>query len=417
MASGHGIGKSSVLAWLQLWYLFCYKDAQVACTAPTADQMYDVLWKEVAKWIYLLPEPLQQKYEWSTTHVRITESPQTWFARAKTARKEAPEALAGVHGDFVFLECDEASGIPEEIYNTAEGSLTDKNTLVVLPSNPTRLIGYFYNTHHRDKANWQTFSFSCLDSPLVDYEYVERIAALHGEDSDEYRIRVLGQFPKEDAVDDKGYVALLLERDLKQISDEGRFSGDVRLGVDPAGEGSDETVWVLRDRFKAKIVAREKVSNSLSIARKTLTLMEDYKVKDYNVTVDNFGIGANVAKEIALTRNDRLSVHAVNVGEKPDDDRRYINRRAESYLRLKEWFRQGGELVRHPKWEQLLSIRYRREEISGKIKVMGKIEMKKELGIPSPDTADALMLTFVRPDGFSSSRLSGEDVTALTSVY
>lgn len=371
--SGHGIGKSATLAMLILWYLFCYKDAQVPCTAPTSDQIHDILWKEVAKWLNLMPKPVREKYEWTNGYIRITESPETWFARAKTARKENPEALAGVHGDFVMYIVDEASGVPEEIFNTAEGALTGDNVLVILISNPTRLIGYFYDSHHKDKESWQTLGFSSIDSPLVDKEYVSRIISKHGEDSDEYKIRVLGEFPREDTMDDKGYIALFSENDIK-ISDTEEFIGERRLGIDPSGEGDDKTVWVIRDNFKAKIVAVEKVSNASSIAQKTMTLMQHYQVKGEHTYIDNFGAGANVAQELALAG---IRVKAINVGDKPSDEEMFLNRRAEASWRVKQWFRKGGELVDHKGWDEILTIRYRKE-LSGKMKIMGKLEMKKE---------------------------------------
>jgi hypothetical protein len=390
--SGHGIGKSATLAMLILWYLFCYKDAQVPCTAPTSDQIHDILWKEVAKWLNLMPQPVREKYEWTNGYIRITESPETWFARAKTARKENPEALAGVHGDFVMYIVDEASGVPEEIFNTAEGALTGDNVLVILISNPTRLIGYFYDSHHKDKESWQTLGFSSIDSPLVDKEYVSRIISKHGEDSDEYKIRVLGEFPREDTMDDKGYIALFSENDIK-ISDTEEFIGERRLGIDPSGEGDDKTVWVIRDNFKAKIVAVEKVSNASSIAQKTMTLMQHYQVKGEHTYIDNFGAGANVAQELALAG---IRVKAINVGDKPSDEEMFLNRRAEASWRVKQWFRKGGELVDHKGWDEILTIRYRKE-LSGKMKIMGKLEMKKE-GIKSPDHYDALMMTFLEPE-------------------
>lgn len=390
--SGHGIGKSATLAMLILWYLFCYKDAQVPCTAPTSDQIHDILWKEVAKWLNLMPKPVREKYEWTNGYIRITESPETWFARAKTARKENPEALAGVHGDFVMYIVDEASGVPEEIFNTAEGALTGDNVLVILISNPTRLIGYFYDSHHKDKESWQTLGFSSIDSPLVDKEYVSRIISKHGEDSDEYKIRVLGEFPREDTMDDKGYIALFSENDIK-ISDTEEFIGERRLGIDPSGEGDDKTVWVIRDNFKAKIVAVEKVSNASSIAQKTMTLMQHYQVKGEHTYIDNFGAGANVAQELALAG---IRVKAINVGDKPSDEEMFLNRRAEASWRVKQWFRKGGELVDHNGWDEILTIRYRKE-LSGKMKIMGKLEMKKE-GIKSPDHYDALMMTFLDPE-------------------
>lgn len=189
------------MARLVIRFLYCHKDAQIPATAPTSDQIYDVLRKELNKRLRKLPDSVQSKFERTTTYVRVTDSPATRFARAKTARKETPEALAGIHGDYVMMVVDEASGVPDEVYNVAEGALTDKNIFVILISNPTRLAGYFYNTHNKDKKNRQTFKFSSIDSPVVDNDYVNRIAELHGEDSDEYRIRVLGEFPREDIVD------------------------------------------------------------------------------------------------------------------------------------------------------------------------------------------------------------------------
>jgi len=87
--SGHGVGKSSSLAWLIIWFLFSFVDAQIPCTAPSAEQMHDVLWKEISKWLKRMPEAVAQQFEWTATHIRIKGSNE-WFARAKTARKESP---------------------------------------------------------------------------------------------------------------------------------------------------------------------------------------------------------------------------------------------------------------------------------------------------------------------------------------
>lgn len=390
--SGHGIGKSTVLSWLIIWFLFCFKDAQIPCTAPTSEQMHDVLWKEINLWLGRMPEFIQKKYEWTAGYIRITERPETWFARARTARKEAPEALAGVHGDYVMFIVDEASGVFEEIFKTAEGALTNKNIFFIMISNPTRLLGYFYDSHHGDKLNWQTLGFSSVDSPIVDKDYVKRIIQKNGDDSDEYRIRVVGEFPGEEGIDDKGYVPLLTESDLRKSPTFG-FIGTKKMGIDPAGEGKNETIWVVRDEFKARVVGSEKISNAKTIAQKTLTLMEEYEVDPERVWDDSFGVGADVAQEVALAER-HYRINGVNVGDRADDGERFSNKRAEAYWRLRIWIRTGGELAYDAElFKQLLTIRYRRT-LSGKIEIMGKEAMRK-LGIESPDRADALMLTFV----------------------
>ena len=170
------------------------------------------------------------------------------------------------------------------------------------------------------------------------------------------------------------------------------YVGDTLLGIDPSGEGKDETVWVCRDRFKAKKACIEKISNEKSIAQKTLTLQDFIGTRDENIYVDNFGKGANVAQEMGIAGH---RVNGINVGDKAYDDTRFSNLRAEAYWKLREWLRAGGELVEDDCWKELLYIRYRMT-LNGKIQLMPKIDMKKKLG-KSPDHADALSLTFIRP--------------------
>ena len=402
IVSGHGIGKSMVLSLIILWFLFVHPQCQVACTSPGREQLYDVLWKELKKWIDKMPKDFASLYVWETTHVRMKENPEVWFARAKTASKENTEALAGVHADWVLIAVDEASGVDEPIFETMEGSLTSGNILVFLISNGTRANGYFFDTHHKDKSRWQNFEFSSLDSPRVDNKYIDAIVAKYGADSVQYAIRVLGKFPSEDLMDDGGYVPLLSEKDIHVAHDFGkltRFSSTSIMGVDPSGEGDDKTSWVIRDNFKAKKVHEEAKSTAKSIAERTLTLMAEFNIQPRNVVVDSFGSGMDVGKEIAIATKGQYNITTVNVGEpcvKDTDKEQFINKRAEIYYKLKKWFAQGGEVIENENMKQeLLGIKYKRA-INGKIQIMSKVEMKKKFGLKSPNDADALSLTFLR---------------------
>jgi hypothetical protein len=297
ISSGHGIGKSTILAMLILWFLFAFMDCKVPCTAPTQSQMYDVLWAEIQKWILKMPPGIKELYEYSSDYIRIAQRPDTWFARARTGRKENPEALAGLHADFMMLIVDEASGVPDPIFNASKSALTGADTLFIMISNYTRLDGYFHESQTKFAEDFQVLSFNSEESPIVDNKFVEEIIREHGKDSDEYRVRVQGKSPKADGVDDGGYLPLLMEQDLS-YSSQTAFMGKKLLGIDPSGEGKDMTQWVLRDMFVARIVAREKTSNEKTIAQKTLTLMDAYGILAEDITVDNFGVGANVAQEL-----------------------------------------------------------------------------------------------------------------------
>ncbi len=305
-----------------------------------------------------------------------------------------------------MMAVDEASGVDEAIFETMEGSLTSGNILVFLISNGTRANGYFFDTHHKDSPRWQNYTFSSLDSPRVDQKYVDGIIEKYGIDSIQYAIRVLGQFPKEDGMDDSGYVPLLQDSAIRTQPDFGAnltFSEDAKLGVDPAGDGDDKTSWVIRDTFKAKKLCEEAKSTSKTIAEKTMTLMLEYGIKPHNVIVDAFGTGMDVGKEIALASRGTINVTTVNTGDKcdtEDDQEIYLNKRAMCFYEAKKWLQTGGEIVENGNFkEELKGIRYKRN-LAGKIQIMPKLDMKKKYGLKSPNDADAFSLTFMVPDGY-----------------
>lgn len=413
IVSGHGIGKSAMLSWLILWFLFIHPESQVACTSPGKEQMYDVLWKELSKWIDRMPKAMGSMYVWESTHVRMKESPGVWFARAKTASKENTEALAGVHADWVMMAVDEASGVEEPIFETMEGALTSGNVLVFLISNGTRANGYFYDTHHKDAERWQNYAFDSEQSPRVDQKFVDAIVAKYGRDSVQFKIRVSGSFPNEGVMDDKGYVQLLNERDLHLVpfDPEWKPVGRVMGSLDASGEGQDESEWAVRDRMRAAIVAEEKVSTPASMAIKSLTICDKFDVDPIDFVIDAFGKGQDVGMEIALATSKQKRpwrVTPINSGEpcEDDDDKElYINIRAMMFYKLMLWSRAGGEIMDLPQTaeggrtikDELLSIRFKRTG-NGRIQIMDKVTMKK-LGLPSPNKADALSMLFLRRDG------------------
>lgn len=421
--SGHGIGKSATCSWVILWFLTCYWQAQVPCTAPTSHQMHDVLWKELAIWINRMPAEVMGLYEWTSGYIRMTYDPEAWFARARTSSKENTEAIAGVHADHVLIVVDEASGVPEQVFNTAEGALTSGNVFVVLISNPTRTQGYFYDAFHKNTQDWQQFAFNSEQSPVVDKQYTERQARRHGSDSDEYRIRVRGEFPHESVMDDSGYVQLIPASKITvepKLGDLTIFSGRKILGVDPSGEGKDRATWVLRDNFRAEVIGESMSSNPKECAERTLTFIERYRLEPEDVVIDAFGIGSDVGKEIALASGGKYNCYTVLVGNPPkyeeeynaqfftrkekevDENKMdlYLNIRALMYFRLRDWLYGGGMLVDSSVENSTFSneiqvIRYKRSLQGNKIQLMAKKDMLK-MRIPSPNKADALALTFLR---------------------
>ena len=202
------------------------------------------------------------------------------------------------------------------------------------------------------------------------------------------------KFPPADMMSDDGYVQLLGENDLSYCQPQ-PFTGAVRMGVDPAGGGTDEAKWVVRDNFRAAVVATEKKSTPKTIAAKTITLMRELQIPWREVFVDAFGEGSKVIEALA---HQQQPVNAINVGDKlakadPEYDQ-FSNMRAYAFWQAREWIKKGGKLTENPNWLELTKHKYKALDSSGKLQIMPKTQMLKE-GTPSPNTADALMLTFV----------------------
>ena len=407
---------SSILAIIILWFLFCFPRSLIPCTAVTATQLNDALWKELAMWIEKLKSKnpaYAEKFEWSSSFVRMKELPGQWYARAKTASKDRPEALSGVHAENIMSIIDESSAVDEKVFEMGDGIFTSGNAFTIMISNGTRSEGRFYRSHHGNSGEYQNLSFSSMDSPVVNDEFVKTIVDEYCKGVEpkdyltvtEYRVNLAGLFPIEGVMDDKGYVPLLSEKDIRMehIDDmtDRLFVGHRIMGIDPAGSGHDKTVWVIRDRIRLVVVHTEAISTPPGIAAKTITLCEQYgiAVTDFrNIVIDAFGVGHNVSQEIALMTQGKGRVFPINTGETCDDPTErevYSNKRAEAYWKLRQWVQMGGVIDTSDVLKKdLLSIRYRRS--GAKIQIEPKLDMKKR-GLNSPDQGDAASLCFLVP--------------------
>ena len=165
--SGHGTGKSTSASWAMLWFLFLRFPNKVVVTAPTSGQLFDALFAEMKRWINELPQNLKDMVTVKSDRVELTAAASEAFISARTSRAETPEALAGVHSEHVLLVIDEASGVPEKVFEAAAGSMSGHSATTVLLSNPTRSSGTFYESQTRMAGSWWTRRWSCVDSPLV----------------------------------------------------------------------------------------------------------------------------------------------------------------------------------------------------------------------------------------------------------
>ena len=403
--AGRGVAKTATMAMSILWglyrttYLSVFNrdgGVRIVATAPTEKHLFEKLWQEANKWLNKIKiDGIREMYEWKKESIDIGGQKVDAFASAIVGRKENAESVAGTHATFVMFIADEASGIPDEILKAINNGLTDVEWLFVMISNPRKRSGFFHNSYTVNAGLWNCLHFSNLDSPLANPDLAESILNENNGNKNcyDYRVEVLGLPPTEDMIDDDGWMTLLGRDDIQRnIGAQTHFSGVKKLGVDPSGEGDNETLWVLRDNGQALVVGKEQISSSMSIAAKTITIIDRYEINPQNVWVDNFGEGANVAVELAKFGK---NVNSVNVNERSDDEQ-YMNKRAEAFLRMREAIKKGLVLVGDG-WDQLEYLYFRTNPHTGKKQIMDKKTMRRR-GIDSPDQVDALMLTFFGED-------------------
>ena len=397
--SGHGVGKSALLAWIILWWLLTRFPAKVACTAPTSHQLDDVLWGEISKWYRKLPEGLKSLITVTSDKVFLNAAPNESFAVARTARKEKPEAFQGFHSENMLFIVDEASGVDPIIFEVGEGSMSTEGAKTLLTGNPTRTSGYFYDAFNSMRKWWVTRTVKCSDSSQATEKYIQQMADKWGTDSNVYNVRVLGEFPKDDddAVISRSLIEDSVGRDIVVPLDE-----RVVWGLDVARFGSDQTA--LCKRKGRKIAAKMETWRGKDTMQVAGIIKAKYDaVIDFpgerpsEIMVDSIGIGAGVVDRL---REMGLPARGVNVAESASVDVLYSRLRDELWFKAREFF--DGKDVSMWRDErtgdgdldliaELASAKYAYTSL-GKLKVESKDEMKKR-GLRSPDLADAFCLT------------------------
>lgn len=400
--SGHGVGKTALCAWCALHFLLFRNDVKVIVTSPSAKQMSDGLIPEIQKWINRLPKWMSTQLE--ITSERLTRKPDNKnnFISFRTARKENPEALQGVHADSVMIIVDEASGVDEVIYEAGQGSLSTEGAVIILIGNPTRPSGFFYKTHNELSDLWWTRKVACQDSSRVSDDYIAGQLRTYGADSREYRVRVLGEFPEsgEYAVVPRGYVESAQGREIDVITN------GVVWGIDP-GRGGDPSAFIERSDNAVLDMKEFRLDDTMKLTGliKGRWDQTPTRLRPEMIFVDSVGLGASVADRLTELG---LPVMAVNVSELPSESTRYMQLRDEIWYEGRHWFERKD--VRIPtRFENPLVEKFTHELCSveaeylssGKLKVESKEKMKRK-GNPSPNLADAFNLTFAAGGAIAS---------------
>jgi phage terminase large subunit len=397
--SGRGSGKTTVMAIVLILFLVLFKECLVPCIATKMDQVKNVLFREVSKWIshaekngkygVLITESLTVQGE-KILHNGAKNKGKEWYAMALSAGggADAPsESMGGLHNRFMLIIADEATGISNNFLETLDQTMTDTVNLMIMTYNPTRTSGFAYDSQFKDKQDWICHRFNCEESENVSKESIERVARKYGRDSNAYRISVLGLEPTGDveSVIPLEWVLKAVNRDIEPMDDDPVISC-----LDVARQGGDKSVIITRQGGLVFTDIREFSSQDTM----ELTGMASEFISDERPTmfgIDVIGLGYAVYDRL---REIGHKPRAVNVSESTSRIDRFERLRDELWWKAREAFESGTISI--PDDEELIfelsNVKYKIES-NGKIKIESKKEMKKR-GVASPNKADALVLTF-----------------------
>lgn len=288
VAAGHGTGKSFQAAILACWWVDVHPlgSAYVATTAPTNDQISEIIFREVkrihdmsaarvAKGIIKPEEGLQGRVgEDNTWKIERAGRLVTVMKGRKPPDNKAGDAFQGLHARYVLAIGDEATGLTEEMIDGLGNITSNDNSRRLLISNPTNPYSHlgriFLKPAYDDLGaeTWKKIHVSVFNLPTFHgggacecrehkgkplglgfpQELLESISgpqfvadkkAEYGEESARYKARVLGEFAFEAGSN------LFTDRELATAVDcVVRTTGEERpvLGVDVARFGEDDSV-------------------------------------------------------------------------------------------------------------------------------------------------------------------------------
>lgn len=391
-SSGHGIGKSTMAAWLINWILSTRPDSQGTITANTFPQLQSKTWAQVTKWTQLCIT--SHWFHLTGQKVAHKDNPATWFCASQTCREENSEAFAGQHAvsSTSFYLFDESSAVPDKIYEVAEGGLTDGEPMIFLFGNPTRRTGKFFRINFGSESDkWDHAAIDSRECSLTNKQQIAEWENDYGENSDFVRVRVRGLPP---TASDAQFIDMDRIYAAQRRTMEGLQDDPLIIGIDVARGGADKNVIAFRKGLDAKCIPAiklpgEETRDTTVMVAKVADVMDRYKPQA--VFLDATGIGGPIADRLKTLG---YNVHEVGFGDRSPDSK-YSDMRSYMWGRLREWL-EYGSIPSDVQLEQDLSNPGYGHDKKDRVKLESKESMKNR-GVGSPDDGDALALTFALP--------------------
>jgi len=390
--SGRGCGKTWV-AGILIWHFLCTRAySQIYITASSGGTIQGAIWPTLAK-LHDNMEPMyKDQFELQNNNIKHKQHKLNWFAMTRTARQENPEALAGSHAMQMLYVIDEASGVADAMFNSIFGSLTEEDNYLLMLSNPRRLNGFFYESHqHKAKNVYAQLHMNAIKSKFVTEKSVNHWRDLYGEDSNQYQIEVLGEFPRKEDESIIPYDLFIngINRELKKEDFE-----DVPIiwGLDMAA-GNDKSVLVKRQGdYVFPDIMRWKYKDTMKTVGEVVKLYNETpdEMKPVKIYVDAIGVGKGPYDRM---KENELPVYPAIANKKAISKKYIFNQKSEWWKEMSEWIK--GEIDLPDDQDLLEEVTSMRAIPSsdGRFRTEGKPAYIKRYS-HSPDTGDAFAMTF-----------------------
>jgi hypothetical protein len=408
--AGRKVGKDFLAACAALWFYCSFADAQVWLSAPKEDQINDILWRELK-----LARDRAEGVLDGTWHLEadrgLVSADGTRLIKGRVARtRESAQGYSGRQ----FLIIDEASGVPQDVFDAFEGNRAGGDVPMLLISNPTKTEGELYDAFHAKKHIYKTFTISSRESPnyvarkivvphMATYAWVQQMESVYGKEHAWIKVNIDGEFAEgESGKIIKLETIIAAQQRYTEKVDE---SGPLVIGLDVAGAGSggDQTVYAPRRGKRVRIHAFRSltVPGIVENLRGYIQMYAPSPNEQVVVVVDADGeIGAEVVGALrGLSNNpkERFRLFGVRSGHWAERDRKtYRKTRDELWAWCNRWLIAGGAIpddaelaqeLHAPSWsfddQNRQQATKKRDGATNLVKMLGR----------SPDKADAVCLS------------------------
>lgn len=388
-ASGHGIGKSAETAFIILWAISTRPHISGVVTANTQPQLKTKTWRELSVWHKRMIN--KHWFKWTATSFFHVDHPETWAINAIPNTEHSSESFAGLHAEHVLVIYDEASAIPDKIWEVTEGAMTTPRAMWFVYGNPTLNTGRFRECFGRFRARWRHRQIDSRTAKMTNKKEIDQWEVDHGEDSDFFRVRVKGQFPKQG---DTQLISNDKVEKAQQRTVEVGFGTPKIMAVDVARYGNDQSVIAMREGRRLNPLIKLRSMDLMTLSAWVGGLAREYKPDI--LLVDGIGVGAGVVDKLIELGFPVIEVIG-GAATSPENKNKLYNLRMEMWWRMKDWLNTADIPADDQElFQDLISPTYKHDSKRMLMQLESKEEMKKR-GLQSPDCGDAVAMTFAYP--------------------